>query len=174
VLLDAKADASALADISNTSPLHMLLRCERLTQGPFFPAVFFFLFSFRNCLLTFTCMALAPDRAVVQAEGRNRGHAPKRGFHQRPQHLRRDRSPLYAPIAYDLLPQWLEPAMAHAVWCGSRVLEGQRQGGCDSAQERCSRPRSQQVRSCGLNPPPHSIVACGSVLTRAPPPTQAR
>jgi hypothetical protein len=49
VLLDAKADASALADISNTSPLHMLLRCERLTQGPFFPAVclysLFFLFS---------------------------------------------------------------------------------------------------------------------------------
>lgn len=34
VLLDAKADASALADISNTSPLHMLLRCERLTQEP--------------------------------------------------------------------------------------------------------------------------------------------
>ncbi len=42
MLLDAKADASALADISNTSPLHMLLRCERLTQGSFFPAVFFF------------------------------------------------------------------------------------------------------------------------------------
>jgi hypothetical protein len=33
VLLDAHADASALADISNASCLHMLLRCESLLQG---------------------------------------------------------------------------------------------------------------------------------------------